>query len=446
MDLFDDSPMPDDEQRPLADRMRPRTLDELEGQEHLSGPDGILGRVLRSGEVPSMILWGPPGTGKTTIAHILAGTVKARFIPFSAVLGGVKEVRQIIAIAREHRRGAGQRTILFIDEIHRFNKAQQDAFLPHVENGTIVFVGATTENPSFEVNDALLSRTTVARLEPLSEEAVVRLLRRAAEEPAPRGLGVAIPDDALEALAASAGGDARRGLNILEQVAWAASEEDAPITRDLVAQIAVTGPHRYDRAGDSHYDQISAFIKSLRASDPDGALYWMARMIEGGEDPLFIARRMVIFASEDIGNADPQALSVAVNVFNAVHFVGLPEARIPLAQAATYLSTAPRSNASYLAVDAALALAKKTGHLPPPMHMRNAPTRLMKELGAGAGYLYPHDHPGGIVDQTGLPEELAGTRFYEPVERGYERRIREMMDWKRAALDKRRQADGRDTE
>ncbi len=310
-----------------------------------------------------------------------------------------------------------------------------------MENGTIILIGATTENPSFEVNNALLSRTTVARLEPLSEEAVVRLLCRAASEAAPRGLGLAPPDNALETLAAMAGGDARRGLNLLEQAAWAAKEEGKDITTDLVEKIAVSGPLRYDRVGDAHYDQISAFIKSLRASDPDAALYWMARMIEAGEDPLFIARRLVIFASEDVGNADPQALSVAVNAFHAVHFTGLPEGRIPLAQAVTYLATAPRSNASYVAVDKALALAKKTGHLAPPMHMRNAPTRLMKEIGAGMGYLYPHDHPGGVVDQTGLPDELSGTRLYEPVERGYERRIREMMEWKHATLRKRSGSD-----
>jgi len=438
MDLFRKETDPEDERRPLADRIRPRSFDELEGQEHLTGPEGLLGRIQRSGEVPSLLLWGPPGTGKTTIAHILAHTVRARFVPFSAVLGGVKEVRGIIATARERRRADGQRTILFVDEIHRFNKAQQDAFLPHVEDGTVVLVGATTENPSFEVNDALLSRTTVVRLEPLDEDAVTRLLRRAAAEPAPRGLGLSIPDVALATLAAAAGGDARRGLNLLEQAAWAARDEGSELTAALVEKVAVSGPHRYDRAGDSHYDQISAFIKSLRASDPDGALYWMARMIEAGEDPLFIARRLVVFSSEDVGNADPLALSVAVNAFHAVHFVGLPEGRIPLAQAVTYLATAPRSNASYLAVDEALRVAKKTGHLEPPMHMRNAPTRLMKEMGASEGYMYPHDQAGGVVDQTGLPEELVGTRFYEPVERGYERRIREMMEWKRTTLARRR--------
>ena len=440
MDLFTD-PAAEDKTRPLADRMRPRTFDELEGQEHLTGADGLLGRIERSGEVPSLLLWGPPGTGKTTIAHVLAHTVDARFIPFSAVLGGVKEIRTIIAKAREHRKTAGQRTILFIDEIHRFNKAQQDAFLPHVEDGTIILIGATTENPSFEVNNALLSRTTVARLEPLSEDAVLNLLRRAATEPAPRGLGLAPPDEALITLATAASGDARRALNLLEQVAWAARQEDVEITTGLVETIALSGPLQYDRAGDAHYDQISAFIKSLRASDPDGALYWMARMIESGEDPLFIARRLVIFASEDVGNADPQALTVAIGAFHAVHFIGLPEGRIPLAQAATYLATAPRSNASYVAIKKAETLAKTTGHLAPPMHMRNAPTRLMKKMGAGKGYLYPHDQPGGLVDQTGLPEELSGTRFYEPVERGYERRIREMMEWKRATLSKRRGAD-----
>ncbi len=410
---------------PLAQRMRPRSLAEVVGQRHLLGEGAPLAGALATGTVPSLILWGPPGTGKTTIARLLAGAGGLQFVSRSAVTCGMAEVREVAQAAKASLESDGKRTMLFLDEIHRFNKAQQDAFLPHVEAGTLILVGATTENPSFEVNAALLSRCAVHVLEPLGEPEILTLLERAAAD-AERGLGekgLAFDADAMQALARASHGDARAALNALEQAA-AQTGKSKRVTRELVAKV-LQRPLRYDATGEEHYNCVSAFIKSLRGSDPDAALYWMSRMLEAGEDPLFVARRMVIFASEDVGNAAPQALLLAVAVQQAVHFVGMPEGWIPLAQAATYLACAPKSNASYLAMKAARAAATEHGALPVPLHLRNAPTELMKELGYGKGYQYPHDHPGHHVAVTYLPDALKGKAFYQPTEEGAEKDIRE---------------------
>ncbi len=415
---------------PLAERMRPRTLDEFVGQEHLLGPGRVLRDMLDGGQVESLILWGPPGTGKTTLAHLLAQAGGAREARFSAVLQGVKELREIIQEARDELQCGGRPTVLFVDEIHRFNKAQQDAFLPHVEAGTVTLIGATTENPSFEVIAPLLSRTRVLVLEPLGPEAIGTIVDRALAD-VERGVGrdrLTLAPDARAFLIAHADGDARIAFGTLELGARVARARrtrtlDLPILEEAAQQRAL----RYDKSGEEHYNVISAFIKSLRGGDPDAALYWMMRMLEAGEDPLFIARRMVIFAAEDVGNAEPQALQVAVAAKDAMHFVGLPEGRIPLAQAATFLATCPKSNASYKAMLAASEDVKTQGALPVPLHIRNAPTQLMKGLGYGAGYEYPHDHPDAVVEQDYLPERLAGRRYYEPTERGHEREIGERL-------------------
>jgi putative ATPase len=415
---------------PLAERMRPLTLEEFVGQEHLLGPGRILREMVESGTLHSLILWGPPGTGKTTLARLLARAANAEFVAFSAVLSGVKELRHVIEDARDHQRFHGRGTILFVDEIHRFNKAQQDAFLPHVENGTIVLIGATTENPSFEVIAPLLSRTRVLLLEPLAPEQIACILEHALADPE-RGLGadgLVLPPETRAFLETSAQGDARVALGALEVAAQLAHRRSTrTLSLTLVEEALQKKALLYDKAGDEHYNVISAFIKSLRASDPDAAVYWLMRMLEAGEDPLFVARRMVIFAAEDIGNADPHALQVAVAVKDAVHFVGLPEGRIPLAQAATYLAAAPKSNASYRAMLAAAAAVRQHGALPVPHALRNAPTPLMKGLGYGADYRYPHDYEGAVVEQQCLPEALAGARFYEPSDRGAEATIRERM-------------------
>ncbi len=436
MDLFS-STASDKALPPLAERLRPQRLDEMVGQEHLLGPDGILRRLIEQDQLASAIFWGPPGTGKTTLARVIAKTTRSHFVAFSAVLQGVKDVREVVTKAQEERSYYGRRTLLFIDEIHRFNKAQQDALLPWVENGDIILIGATTENPSFEVNSALLSRSRVFVLEPLTAEEISRLIRRALDSR--EGLGpreLAIDDEALAFLADQAHGDARIALNTLEIAA--ATTAGQTIGSDDVAAAMQRAPLLYDKGAEEHYNVISAFIKSMRGSDPDAAIYWLARMIEAGEDPLFIVRRMVIFAAEDVGNADPRALQVAVAAQQAVHFVGMPEGRIPLAQAVTYLATAPKSNASYVAIGEALAEVRKSGALAVPKHIRNAPTGLMKDLGYGRNYQYAHDRQDAVVTQEHLPDELVGRRFYRPTERGYEKQIGERLAWLAAQQEKDR--------
>ncbi len=419
---------------PLAERMRPRTVDEFVGQQHLLGPGRVLREMLDDGQVESLILWGPPGSGKTTLAHLLATSSGADAVAFSAVLQGVKELRQIVDEVEDRLRRTGRSTVLFVDEIHRFNKAQQDAFLPHVEAGTITLIGATTENPSFEVIAPLLSRTRVLTLEPLTDEDIGAVIDRALAD-AERGLGklhLALLPDAREFLVGHAQGDARVALNALELAARLARTRHAgTIDVPLVEEAAQQRALRYDKGGEEHYNVISAFIKSLRGGDPDAAVYWMMRMVEAGEDPLFIARRMIVFASEDVGNAEPQALQVAVAAKDAVHFIGMPEGRIPLAQAATFLASCPKSNASYVAMGRAVDDVRKTGALPVPLHLRNAPTPLMKNLGYGAGYRYPHDYEGAVVEQQYLPDRLAGRVYYEPSEHGREREIGDRLrDWR----------------
>jgi len=449
MDLFDES-APESavspsaaaagrDDKPLAERMRPRTLDEVLGQEALVGPGGLLKKLAERGDIPSLVFWGPPGSGKTTLARALAKLANAHFEPFSAVLGGVKEVREIVLRAKDRKaRGLG-RTLLFVDEIHRFNKGQQDAFLPHVEDGTLVLVGATTENPSFALNAALLSRCRVMRLAPLGQGELVKLLERALVDE-DQGLGktpVSIAHEVLEVLAEQADGDARRALNDLEIVAQLAARraaDEGPLDVAALAGLFDRTPLRHDRAGDQHHDVVSAFIKSLRGSDPDAALYYMARLLEAGDDPRFILRRLVVFASEDVGNADPRALGMAVDGLHAYQLVGMPEGRIILGQVTTYLATAPKSNASYLAVDRALEVARTAGSVAVPMKLRNAPTRLMKEMGHGDQYRYPHDH-GGFVPEHYLPEPLRGEVFYKPEGAGYEKQIAERLERWRALRD-----------
>ena len=416
---------------PLAERMRPQTVEEFIGQTHLIAPGRLLREMIEGQRLHSLILWGPPGSGKTTLALLISRAVDAHFVHFSAVLSGVRELREVISEAKDQRKYHGRRTILFVDEIHRFNKAQQDAFLPHVEDGTIVLIGATTENPSFEVIAPLLSRTSVLVLEPLTAEDVRRLLQRALAD-TDRGLGnlgVEIDAPALSFLADYARGDARLGLNALEAAADLATTKGLKTIDLEVVQEATQ--HRallYDKAGDEHYNVISAFIKSMRGSDPDAAVYWLMRMLEAGEDPLFIARRMVIFAAEDIGNADPQALQLAVAAKDAFHFVGMPEGRIPLAQAATYLASAPKSNASYMAMCGAAEDVKRHGPLPVPLHLRNAPTPLMKSLGYGRNYKYAHDYAGHVADQQHLPDQLKDRRYYQPSDNGAERELRARLE------------------
>jgi len=428
---------------PLAERMRPRALADLVGQAHLVGEGKLLAHAIAADRVPSMILWGPPGSGKTTLARVIAESTRARFVPFNAVLGGVQELRQVMATAREARAYEGKRTILFVDEIHRFNRAQQDAFLPHVEDGTITLIGATTENPSFAVNAPLLSRCRVFRLNLLDEEAITLLLQRALS--AKEGLGGTIEadEDALSAIATLSGGDARRALLTLEIATDEAKRVGrSRVTREDVVETSGQRTLLYDKSGEEHYNVISAFIKSMRGSDPDASIYWLMRMLEAGDDPLFLLRRMMIFASEDVGNADPRALEVAVSADAAFQRVGMPEGMYFLAQATIYLACAPKSNASSAAWKAAEAAVRERGSLPVPMKLRNAVTGLMKREGYGAGYRYAHDERGGVAwGETYLPDELAGSRFYEPTERGYEKVIAERVRWVRAQQEKREDED-----
>jgi len=430
MDLFDSpSSQAQSATQPLAERMRPRTLAEFIGQEHLLGPGKLLRGVAGAGKLRSLILWGPPGSGKTTLAQILANSAGAACVHFSAVTSGVKDLKKVIQEAEQLQR-LGKPTVLFVDEIHHFNKAQQDNFLPHVERGTLILIGATTENPSFEVISPLLSRCQVLVLNTLSAENMAVIVDRALGD-RERGLGklaLALAVDGREFLLQQAQGDCRVALNALESAATLAQSNQEKIISLVHLQEALQKKLlRYDKAGEEHYNVISAFIKSMRGSDADAALYWMMRMIEAGEEPLFIARRMVIFAAEDIGNADPRALQVAIAAKDAVHFVGLPEGRIPLAQAVTYLATAPKSNASYQAMLAAAKDVEEHGALAVPLHLRNAPTGLMKNLGYGKNYKYAHNYEGHIVDQEHLPQELSGRHYYTPSEAGYEKRIKERL-------------------
>jgi putative ATPase len=443
---------PEAARAPLADRMRPRTLDEFAGQDHLVGPGKALRAAIERDVLQSIILWGPPGTGKTTLARLVATLTRAHFIAFSAVLAGIKDIKAVMAEAEEARRRLGRRTILFVDEIHRFNKAQQDAFLPRVEAGDIVLVGATTENPSFEVNAALLSRSKVFVLKPLGDRDIAGLLERALRDEA-RGLGalgLEATAEALAAIARHASGDARVALNMLELAAGLAVGDpldgerhaaerstDPPagspvagpsIDLPLIAELIERRALLYDKAGEEHFNIISALHKSMRNSDPDAAVYWLARMLEAGEDPLYVARRIVRFASEDIGNADPQALVVALAARDAAHFLGMPEANTALAQAAVYMATAPKSHAVYRAYLEAAADAHRDAAEPVPLHLRNAPTRLMKALDYGKGYRYAHDERDGTAAMECLPEGLRGRTYYRPIDRGFEKEIKRRLD------------------
>ena len=430
--------------RPLAERMRPRTLDEMVGQRRLLAPGSALRRAVESGRVHSMVLWGPPGCGKTTLALLLAQYAEADFRAISAVLSGLPDVRQVLAEAAQ-RFAQGRRTVLFVDEVHRFNKTQQDAFLPHIERGSIVFVGATTENPSFELNSALLSRCRVHVMEPVSVDDIVAALGRALED-GERGLGgqgIAIAEPMLREIAGAADGDVRRALTLLEIAAELAADEDGYITEATLLQVLADRTRRFDKGGEQFYDQISALHKSVRSSNPDAAVYWLARMLDGGCDPAYLARRLTRMAVEDIGLADPRALPMAIDAWDTFERLGSPEGDLALAQVAIYLASTAKSNAAYKAWNAARADVRESGTAEVPLHLRNAPTKLMKQLGYSKGYQYDHDSEGGIaLDQTGFPEAMGERVYYEPVERGLEIRLKEKLDRLRAARNQARRPRG----
>jgi len=427
---------PPEDAAPLAERMRPKTFDDFVGQDHLLGPDGVIRKMLGGKNIRSMIYWGPPGTGKTTLARLLATKIEAEFIQINAISSGVKELREIISEA-ENSLNMGKRTVLFIDEIHRFNKSQQAALLKSVENGTLVLVGATTENPSFEVISPLLSRCRVYVLEALTEEDLEKILDKAFSQDALIGEATITPE-AKEELIRQSGGDARIMLNALEVAVDISDLRESLIDRDTIREAYQTHHYRYDRAGEEHYNTISAFIKSVRGSDPDAAVYYLARMLEAGEDPKFIARRLIVLASEDIGNAEPYSLSLATAAFTAVDYVGMPEASIILAQAATYLASCPKSNASYKAIGEATSEVRKQPNLKIPFHLRPAPTQLMKDIGYGKHYKYSHDYDEHFIEQDFLPEEIKNSIYYEPTEIGREAALKKYLDrkWKKRQTDK----------
>jgi len=430
--LFDEPSFPTSlpPDAPLAERLRPKTLDEIVGLDDLLGEGRFLRNAIATDRIPSMILWGPPGSGKTTLARIIAKTTSARFVPFSATTSSIKDIKVLMEEARKLRIGRGIKTIVFIDEIHRFNKAQQDAFLPYVEAGDIVLIGATTENPSFEVNSALLSRTKVVVIPPLERDQVMTILDRAIADPSVKKFGVELSRDALDFIAATSAGDARQALNSLQLVVETAH---GAVNAEEVQKILQRRSLMYDKGGEEHYNIISALHKSIRNGDADAAVYWLVRMLEGGEDPLYIARRLVRAASEDVGNADPQALMLAVAVKEATHFIGMPEAGVALAQLTTYLAAAPKSNAVYVAYGKAVHEVRQGDNPPVPLQIRNAPTRLMEELGYGRGYQYAHDFDEQTTSMDCLPESLSDRRFYEPKDVGLEREIRERLEKMRAA-------------
>ena len=435
MTLFDTTP-PDPgtaKDAPLPERVRPKSLEEVVGLGELLAQGRFLRNAIETDRIPSMIFWGPPGSGKTTLARIIAKTTQARFVTFSATSSSIKDIRSLMEEARKARAARGSKTIVFIDEIHRFNKAQQDAFLPYVEAGDIVLIGATTENPSFEVNSALLSRSKVVVIPQLEREEVITILRRAVADPSVRKYGIEVADDALDFMAATSAGDARQALNSLQLVVETATAADNPIDVDKVKSILQRRSLMYDKGGDEHYNIISALHKSLRNGDADASVYWLVRMLEGGEDPMYLARRLVRAASEDIGNADPQALVFAIAVQQTVHFLGMPEAGVALAQLAAYLAAAPKSNAVYIGYGEAVREVRQGDNPPVPLHIRNAPTRLMKDLGYGRGYEYAHDFEEQTAAMECLPESLAGRRFYEPKDVGAEQEIKARLERMRKA-------------
>ena len=429
--LFDDAfppPAATPADAPLAERLRPKSLEDIVGLEDLLGPGRFLRNAIETDRIPSMIFWGPPGSGKTTLARIIARTTRARFVTFSATSSSIKDIKALMEEARKMRQARGSKTIVFIDEIHRFNKAQQDAFLPYVEAGDIILIGATTENPSFEVNSALLSRSKVVVIPALEREQVMTILHRAVEDPSVTKFGIELTEEALDFMAATSAGDARQALTSLQLVIETASKDDSPITAPKVTEILQRRSLMYDKGGEEHYNIISALHKSLRNGDADASVYWLVRMLEGGEDPMYIARRLVRAASEDIGNADPQALVFAIAVKDTVHFLGMPEAGVALAQLVTYLAASPKSNAAYVGYGEAVREVRQGDNPGVPLHIRNAPTKLMKDIGYGKGYQYAHDYADQTAAMECLPDALAGRRFYEPKDAGAEADIRKRLE------------------